>query len=169
MRSGAALVVVLAILALAPAARAREAAPEEPVFAALDGRYVHVSDHRGHVVVLEFWATWCGACASLVPVINRLHEQLGPKGVHVVGASANARDEAEPVRRYMAAHGMKHEVWLWASAKDMRAYGVGPGIPAIIVFDKAGAVRARFQGIVEESRLRAAIEPLLAQPDLAGR
>src|SRR5687768_16999149 len=124
------LALVLAFGALARGAQADADTPEEPFFADLSGKTVRASDHAGSVVVLHFWATWCGPCAREMPIFVRLHDDLAPKGVRVIAASANARDEAELVRGYMRDHDMRFTTWLWVSAKDMRHYGVGPGLPA---------------------------------------
>jgi len=158
-------IVFAASLVAAPArCDAPPDAAEEPVFADLSGRTVRVSDHRGDVVLLHFWATWCGACKPEMPVFVRLHDSLGPKGLRVLGASANARDEAELVRRYMSDAGMRFESWLWVSAKDMKHYGVGPGLPATVVIDRAGRVRRAIRGRADEATLRPLLEQLLAEP-----
>ena len=165
--------VVLIVLAwaLAPAVRAQEtpapsaaSAPDpEPVFMAFDGSNVRVSQRRGKVILLNFWATYCGPCRAEMPQIQKLHEELGPKGLLVLGAAANGRDEVEPVKAAMNAAGARFETWVWVNAKDMRWYGVGPGIPATVLIDREGKIRQRFQGAVTADQLRPILETLLAE------
>jgi thiol-disulfide isomerase/thioredoxin len=159
--------VALAAPALAdepPAAPSEAPASEEPVFAALDGRTVRASDHRGQVVLLNFWATYCGPCRTEMPQLQSLHESLGPQGLRVQGAAANGRDEGEAVRRSMSQLGATFDTWLWVSAKDMRHYGVGPGLPATVILDRQGRVRHRVQGVVQAAALTPLLRELLAEP-----
>jgi thiol-disulfide isomerase/thioredoxin len=159
------LVAALFLVLVALASLARGDAPvEEPPFMDLAGRQVHVSDHRGDVVLLHFWATWCGACKPEMPALARIHATLGPKGLRILGAAANGRDEAELVKSYMRANGMKFESWVWVSAKDMAYYGVGPGLPASVLIDRDGTVVKAIRGPVDERTLAPIVEELLARP-----
>lgn len=71
----------------------------------LDGRKVKLSDYRGKVVVLNFWATWCPPCVQEMPSLTRLHESLGPRGVTVVTVSVDEDEQA--LRRFVANHGVR--------------------------------------------------------------
>ena len=161
-RSRLLMLGLVSCLLLAPAVRADEA--EEPQFAGLEGQTVHLSDHRGEVVLLNFWASWCPPCRAEMPVFVHLHDELAPKGLTVIGASGNGRSEADTVKALMKDLGIDYEIWLWVTAKDMRYYGVGPGLPATLLVDRAGVVRQRFQGVVNEAQLRPLIVALLAEP-----
>ena len=156
---------LLLVLAAAPAI----AQEEEPIFVDLGGRTVKVSDHRGEVVLLNFWATYCGPCRTEMPALQKLHAELGPKGLRVIGAAANGRDEGEAVKRALEGFGVTFEPWLWVSAKDMRHYGVGPGLPATVLIARDGTVRRRVQGIVDAEILRPIVEQLLAEPAPAAK
>ena len=167
------LLLLAALIALAPAARGDGAAPaeppaapasEEPVFADLAGRTVRVSDHRGDVVLLNFWATYCGPCRTEMPDLQRLHEELGPKGLRVLGAAANGRDEGAMVLRVMGELGARFETWVWVSAKDIRHYGVGPGLPASILIDRQGRVRRSIRGVIDAAAVKPLLLEMLAEP-----
>ena len=137
---------------------------EEPPFVDLAGHETKVSQHLGHVVVLNFWATWCGPCRAELPALEAVHDEFGPRGVHLIGASANGRDEGPTVKAMLDQLGITFEVWLWVTAKDMRHWGVGPAIPATVILDRQGAIRATFRGPITPDALRPTLEKLLAEP-----
>jgi len=60
-----------------------------------DGKVHSLADYRGKVVVMDFWATWCGPCAEVMPRMQKLHEKLAGKGVVVFGV--NAWEKSDPV------------------------------------------------------------------------
>jgi thiol-disulfide isomerase/thioredoxin len=151
--------------AAAPAAAEAAQPPEEPEFSdAAGGALVRASQHRGEVVVLNFWATWCPPCRGELPLLEQVAEEYGPKGVRLICAAANGRDDAELVRRVLADAGVKADAWDWVTAKDMRYYGVGPGIPATVILDRAGTVRRRVQGPIDPASLRPLLDDLLKEP-----
>lgn len=90
----AALALFLALEADPPFQESPRPSEEVPDFTFISqGREQHLSDLRGRVVVLNFWATWCPPCVAEMPSLERLHRQLGPRGLVVLGISVDA-DEA---------------------------------------------------------------------------
>ncbi len=71
----------------------------------LDGRTVKLSDYRGKVVVLNFWATWCPPCVEEMPSLNRFQEVFAARGVAVLAVSVD--DDEEALRRFVADHQLK--------------------------------------------------------------
>ena len=69
-------------------------------FKTLDGAALSTADWKGKVVVLNYWATWCVPCRSEIPEFNRMHDELGAKGVEVVGISMD-EDGAEAVKPFL--------------------------------------------------------------------
>lgn len=74
----------------------------------LDGRTSRLSDYRGKVVVLNFWATWCAPCVQEMPSLNRLSETFGLKGVTVLAVSVD--DDEQALRQFVAKNQLKMAV-----------------------------------------------------------
>ena len=119
------------------------------------GKTHSLSDYRGKVVVLDFWATWCSKCAKLMPVLEKVHQKYKNKGVVVLGV--NAWETGDPVS-VMHQKGMTYKVLL--KGEEMApAYGVG-SVPAIYVIGVDGKV-IYFQAGAEEKGLPDVIEKYL--------
>jgi thiol-disulfide isomerase/thioredoxin len=83
-----------------------------------DGKTVPAEKFKGKIVVLDFWATWCVPCLAEIPVLNRLQEKYGDKGLKVVGV-AMASGEAKEVKPFIARNKMKYTVLM---GDDDQAY-----------------------------------------------
>ena len=133
----------------ASAAPASNAALEGTPFKTLDGAALSTADWQGKVVVLNYWATWCIPCRKEIPEFNRMHDELGPKGVEVVGISMD-EDGADSVKPFLAKTPIKYTV------------GLGTGdlleLPVTVVLDRKGNTVQRFDGLTSPDAIRAAIE-----------
>ena len=90
-----ALALFLALESEPPFQESPRPSEEVPDFTFTDqGREQRLADLRGHVVVLNFWATWCPPCVAEMPSLERLHKQLGPRGLVVLGISVDSDPDA---------------------------------------------------------------------------
>ncbi len=97
---------------------------------------VELDNLEGHIVIAEFWATWCGPCIASIPHLNEIHEKYKDKGVLLVGISDEPESVVAPVVKQ---RGMKYLVA--AGGKEtQQAYGV-QGIPHSVLIDPTGTVR----------------------------
>lgn len=119
------------------------------------GERFELDDHRGHVTVLAFWATWCPACRSEGPVLSRVQRRIEPRGDVVVGVSID-RAPLEAVARAARGLGMTYPIAL-ATRADIDPFRVEL-LPTIVVVAPDGRVAASFAGAVGEERLIEAIE-----------
>lgn len=75
----------------------------------LNGRTVNLDDMKGSILVVDFWATWCGPCIVEIPAYNKLQEKYASKGLKVVGVTL-ASGEAKDVRPFVTRHNMKYTI-----------------------------------------------------------
>lgn len=99
-----------------------------------DGRKVRVSDFKGNVVVVHFWATWCKPCARELPGLLQFAERAAPKGVTVLAVSLD--DNWTNVRAFLGAE-VPATVVRGATGTEGRAYGVGV-LPQTFVVGEGG-------------------------------
>jgi thiol:disulfide interchange protein DsbD len=144
----------------APAGRGQApgAAPAIGVFSKLDGGALDTSTFSGKVVVVNFWATWCVPCIGEIPGFNKLNQQLGGKGVVVLGVSMD-EEGAERVRPFLKKHPMDYLVALGSDAVS-KQYGLNE-LPVTIVIDRSGKQVKRFEGFTAEDVLQAAVQQAL--------
>jgi thiol-disulfide isomerase/thioredoxin len=123
----------------------------------LNGRPVSLSDYRGKVVILDFWAPWCPPCKREIPDLISLQDQYGPKGLQVVGIGL---DRTDNVTTFVRENGVNYPVMV-GDDEITRLYGGIPGIPTTFIVDKEGNISKRFEGFTDRSVFEAAIRKLL--------
>jgi thiol:disulfide interchange protein DsbD len=133
-------------------------APAIGAFTALDGGALDTSAFSGKVVVVNFWATWCVPCIEEIPGFNKLNQQLGGKGVVVLGVSMD-EEGAERVRPFLKKHPMDYLVALGSEAVS-KQYGLDE-LPVTVVFDRSGKQVKRFEGFTSAEALQAAVQQAL--------
>ena len=109
----------------------------------LDGSVVTLSDLRGQVVVLDFWATWCGPCEESLPHLQALHQQYADQGVIVL--AINVEENRDQVSRFIQDNSYTFTVLLDSDGAVSNAYGVW-GIPYTVVVDQSGVGHEVYQG-----------------------
>jgi thiol-disulfide isomerase/thioredoxin len=124
----------------------RRAAPDFTL-TTLDGKTVRLSDYRGEVVLLDFWATWCPPCRAGIPHNMKLQEKYGPKGFTVLGLSLdkNVDDMAQFLDREPANFPM-----MLLDDATRQAYGGIPTIPYAVLVDRTGRIRQKKLGFSQE-------------------
>lgn len=104
----------------------------------LDGREVSLSEHRGKIVFLNFWATWCPPCRQEMPSMEALHKKLGGKDF-VILALANDRKGLELVKPFAEEKGITFTVLIDDRSDVSDAYGV-VALPTTFIIDREGVI-----------------------------
>lgn len=128
-----------------------------------------LSQHRGKVVVLNFWATWCGPCREEFPHLVRLHRELAERGLTVMTISMDEEEEAATAAAFLQAQGAEFPSYIrgfddfgrFVDAIDPQWSGA---LPSTFIFGRDGDLRRRFVGEISWDQLLAAVTPLLEQP-----
>ena len=117
---------------------------------------------RGRVVLLDFWATWCGPCRELAPELSALQARYGAQGLSVVGITTDPAEAAAAFKEHVD---MRYPIAIDAHAETSRAYGVS-ALPTLFIVDKRGVVRDVGVGFDPDhgSQLEALVKTLLAEP-----
>lgn len=109
----------------------------------LDGEQVRLSDFRGRVVFLNFWATWCGPCKIEVKDIDRLHRTLGEEDFAVV--AVDIQENPRQVRQFMQEYGIDFPVYLDREGRAAARWGI-TGIPTTYIVDPRGYLAGKAVG-----------------------
>ncbi|MGE0443140.1 MAG: TlpA family protein disulfide reductase [Gemmatimonadales bacterium] len=126
----------------------------------LDGKPVDLGGYFGKKpVLIEFWATWCAVCRSLLPELGRVHQEFGDR-ISMIGINITVNDSKDRVRRYMAAHQPPFLPLYDDKGVSSRAFDV-PTTSYIVIVDTTGAVA--YTGSGEDQNLVAAVRKVLGR------
>jgi thiol-disulfide isomerase/thioredoxin len=147
-RNAFAVCLVLCISAIIFSGCARRPPESEPVLEIgqaapnfklpdLNGQQVSLDQYKGKIVMLDFWATWCGPCRMTMPIVENLQKEYADT---MVLLAINLQDSRDVVRDYIRAQGIRSRVLLDEEGLVGQMYGA-EGIPLQILIDKQGTVR----------------------------
>jgi thiol-disulfide isomerase/thioredoxin len=112
----------------------------------LSGKSVRLSDFKGHVILLDFWATWCGPCKFEIPGFVELQQKYAKDGLQVIGVSVD--DTLEKLQPFVREFKMNYLVLLGLGHDDVtEAFGPMWGIPTSVVISRDGRICARYTGL----------------------
>jgi thiol-disulfide isomerase/thioredoxin len=129
----------------------------------LDGGRLDLSDYRGKVVVLNFWASWCAPCRAESPYLVKVATETAPLGVSVVGV--NFKDERSAARRFDEVHGVRYpSLFDQPGVILTRLHSFVPQQPpSTLLIDKAGRIAMLLSGGVTDTELAPPVRVLASE------
>lgn len=134
------LVAVALLFSVSSQAAAPAIGSEAPNFTlkSNSGKNLKLSEHRGEVVMINFWATWCGPCRQELPLLNRIHDQYHKSGFTLFGVNIDDRTQAaQDMARQL---GLRFPVLFDTDKRVSRLYDVN-AMPSTVLIDRDGKIR----------------------------
>jgi peroxiredoxin len=131
-----------------------------------EGKKISLADFKGKVIILNFWATWCGPCKREIPDFIELQKEYGSKGLQIVGVSVD-QDGWNVVKPFIAQNGLNYPVLLYTedvynAYQQLIPSGEQGAIPCTFIIGKDGAIRQHLVGSADRATFEEMIKPLLA-------
>ena len=130
-----------------------------------DGDAVNLADYRGKVVLVNFWATWCGPCEAEIPWFIEFEKKYKDQGFAVLGVSMDD-DGWKSVRPYVASHKINYRVMIGSEVVSQQ-FGEIESLPTSFVLDRAGRIASNHIGLVDKVDYQNEIVKLLEDPKSA--
>jgi len=127
-----------------------------------------IAKHRGNVVLVDYWATWCDPCKKLFPHAMALHGELAGKGFSLISVSFDEAEDEPDVLKFLAGHGATFENFRaesGASPRSAMEFDIENGaIPFMRLYDRSGKLYKAFMAPIKAADVEQAVRELLAQP-----
>jgi thiol-disulfide isomerase/thioredoxin len=127
----------------------------------LSGQTQKLSSLRGQVVVVNFWATWCGPCQEELPRLSRLAQSYSGKNVRFIAVSIDKEKDRAKIEPTLARDKVSLEAWVGADTDTLADFGLGEIVPGTAILDERGEIVARIMGEARDEDVRNAVDWLL--------
>ena len=150
----------------APPSKAEESKPAaslkkpDPKLTALDGTEFRLSQFRGKVVLVNFWAAWCPPCRKEAPELAKLYRKWESKGVHVVGLALEPANRKAEVEAFVKKNNLPYPIALVGGGIPLLFGGV-EGIPTTVVLNRKGEIVDRLVGYAPPETIEYLIKKFL--------
>jgi peroxiredoxin len=155
------IIIAAALLMFTTAAHAQSSAQQAPplTLKSIQGRALRLSNYKGKVVLLNFWATWCPPCRAEIPDLMKAQREYGARGLQVIGITYPPQTPGE-VRRFVRKLRVNYPIAI--GTKETKAlFDKSEMLPLTIVIDREGKIRERIEGILLAEEFEQKIKPLL--------
>jgi peroxiredoxin len=126
----------------------------------MDGKTINLADYKGKVILLDFWATWCGPCKAEIPNFVELQQQYRSQGLAVLGFSVD--DTVDKLKPFASELRMNYPVLVGLGRDDVQdAFGPIWGIPTTFLISRDGRICRKNTGIQGKAKYERDIKALL--------
>jgi len=130
----------------------------------LDGASIALNEQDGNVLLINFWATWCAPCREEIPDLVDLQNELGEKGLTVIGVSLD-REGASVVKPFADKHGINYPIVLDPDAELESELGPLQALPTTLVVNTDGTITRRIIGLFPTDEMRPKLEAMLERSE----
>ncbi|MDQ7816722.1 MAG: redoxin domain-containing protein [Melioribacteraceae bacterium] len=124
-----------------------------------DGKQLKLSDYKGKVVILDFWATWCPPCRKGIPDLVELKKRYGSKGFEIIGISVDQETKPDVVP-FIKEYGINYPV-VYGNMNVYQQYGGIRAVPTSFIIDKEGKIVASYERLISKLAYENHIKKLL--------
>jgi len=125
-----------------------------------DGKAFKLSEQKGQVVLVNFWATWCKPCQEEIPSFNAMEKELGAKGLKIVGVLT--KDPTAELKEFQKDYRQDYTVLIDDGTAE-QSYEVPQALPMTVIIDRQGRIVHKIVGIKKQSEFEALVKPLLEE------
>lgn len=152
-------IVAVLLLLLPVVTLGQDSRPAKLTLKDIQGRYIRLSDYRGKVVLINFWATWCPPCRTEIPDLIRLQRDYRSRGLQVIGVTYPPQKLAT-VRRFVRRAKVNYPVALGTKETKL-LFTESETLPITIVIGADGSIRDIIEGILLPEEFEQKIKPML--------
>jgi peroxiredoxin len=125
----------------------------------LDGNSLTLSEFKGKVIILNFWATWCPPCRREIPDFIELYENYKDEGLQIIGVNLDGGD-TRPIKQFLEEYKINYSVVL-GDGNIIEDYGGIRAIPTTFIIDREGNIREKYIGYQPRTTFEEAVKKLL--------
>jgi thiol-disulfide isomerase/thioredoxin len=127
----------------------------------ISGKPAKVSDLHGSIVVLSFWATWCGPCKEELPRLSKLSQRPDYSNVRFIAVSMDGAKDRAKIEPFVKAQGIDMTIWVGGDLDLLQRVGLGNVLPATLIIDQQGEVIRRIMGEAKDEDITTSLDWLL--------
>ncbi len=116
----------------------------------LEGNVLSLSDMKGEVIFLNFWATWCIPCKKEIPFFNEAYKTHKDNGLNIIGISIDRSEKI--IKKFVKKQEMVYPI-VKGSQKFLNDYGIARVVPVTVIIDKKGKLRHKVIGELEKEEI----------------
>lgn len=150
--------LIAAVFLFASCSRAQDAKAPDFSLQSIEGKEITLSEQRGKVVVINFWATWCPPCLAEIPDFVRFYNENREKGVEIIGISLNSK--IDEVKALADKYNITYPLCP-ADASIEKLYGGIRAVPTTFIINRRGEIVLRKTGTIREKELNDLVSGLL--------